>query len=64
MVLEQKINRSISNDPYHIKVKSYPTSSFNIVKNQVETFNEWNLQSCITRKEKEVNKIINYLFEY
>ena len=44
------------------KVKSYPTSSFNIVKNQVEFFNEWNLQSYIIRKEKEVNKIINYLF--
>jgi hypothetical protein len=27
-----KINHSISNDPYHIKVKSHPTSSFNIVK--------------------------------
>lgn len=64
MVLEQKINRSISNDHYHIKVKSYPTSSFNIVKNQVEKFNVWNLQSCIARKEKEVNKIINYLFEH
>ena len=63
MVLEQKINRSISNDPYHIKVKSYPTSSFNIVRNQVEFFNEWNLQSCIMRKEKEVTKIIHYLFD-
>ena len=40
MVLEQKINRLINNDPYHIKVKSYPTSSFNVVKNQVEFFND------------------------
>jgi len=62
MVLEQKINRSISNNPYPIKIKSYPKSSFNIVRNQVGNYNDWNLQNCIERKDKEVKKLVDYLF--
>jgi len=62
MVLEQNINRSISNNPYNTKINSYPSSIFNIVKNQVTNFQEWNIEKCRERKQKEVKKILEYLF--
>lgn len=62
IVLEQKINRSIGNNSYAIKIKSYTKSDFNIVKNQVGNYTDWNLQNCLHRKEKEVKKIVDYLF--
>lgn len=62
MVLEQDINRSISNNPYEIKVQSYPSSIFTIVKNQPVAFSIWNLENCKVRKQKETEKILNYIF--
>ncbi len=62
MVLEQKINRSIGNNFYPSKIKEYPKSEFSIVKSQVENYADWNLQNCIERKDKEVKKILDYLF--
>ncbi|AMM52444.1 hypothetical protein TH61_16350 [Rufibacter sp. DG15C] len=62
MVLEQSINRSISNKPYEVKIQGYPTSSFSIVKNHSTLYGEWGLDKCLERKEKEKNKILNYLF--
>lgn len=62
MVLEQKINRSIGNNFYPSKIKEYPKSEFSIVKSQVENYADWNLQNCIKRKDKEVKKILDYLF--
>jgi hypothetical protein len=62
MVLEQNINRSISNSFYFEKIESYPKSKFQIVKRQISNFKKWELSDCQLRKEKEVNKILNYLF--
>lgn len=63
MVLEQKINRSISNNPYNIKMASYTGSQFLVVTNHVAAYQQWNLQNCLDRKTKEINKIVNYLFQ-
>lgn len=62
MVLESRINRSISNNPYETKIKSYQGSTFNVVKNQAANYEEWTLEKCRIRREKEVKKIIDYLF--
>lgn len=62
MVLEQNINRSISNNPYEIKIVRYPESVFSIVKNHCIEHKYWDLAKCIERKEKEKRKILNYLF--
>lgn len=62
MVLEQGINRSISNNPYEIKIESYPSSNFTIVRNQATNFSIWNLDNCKVRKQKETEKILSYLF--
>lgn len=62
MVLEQDKNRSISNNPYIVKVKVYPSSIYSIVRNQITDYDEWNLEQCKLRKQKEVDKILKYLF--
>lgn len=62
MVLEQTINRSISNSVYDYKKKQYVNSSLKIVKNQSEIYPEWNLEKCRSRKESEYRKIVDYLF--
>jgi hypothetical protein len=43
MILEQEINRSISNNTYDKKVQFYTESLFSIVKKQVKQFPEWSL---------------------
>ncbi len=62
VILEQEINRSISNKPYYEKILKYPESKFEIIKKQVNEYPTWDLEKCKLRKEKEVNKILNYLF--
>jgi hypothetical protein len=62
MILEQDINRSISNNTYDIKINRYPNSSFSIVKNQPIQYAYWDLEKCIFRKQKETKKILRYLF--
>lgn len=62
MILEQNINRSISNNPYEIKIGRYPDSVFSVVKNHCTEHKYWDLSKCIERKEKEKRKILNYLF--
>jgi len=62
MVLEQTINRSISNDPYDQKTLKYSNSNFKIVKKQLENYTDWKLENCILRKESERDKILGYLF--
>ncbi|HVU53530.1 MAG TPA: DUF262 domain-containing HNH endonuclease family protein [Puia sp.] len=62
MILEQSMNRSIGNDPYHKKRVHYAGSSFAIVKNHAAAYDAWMFSDCLVRKEKEVAKIINYLF--
>lgn len=63
MILEQEINRSISNNPYETKIQSYPDSLFSIVKRQVKHFPEWSLKYCKERKQTETRKILQYLFD-
>jgi hypothetical protein len=63
MILEQEINRSISNNSYEIKINRYPDSNFSIVKKQPNEFGTWDLENCIKRKQKESNKILSYIFE-
>lgn len=62
MILEQKINRSISNNPYEIKIMRYHESNFSIVKNLTFQYSDWNLEKCLYRKDKEAQKIFDYLF--
>lgn len=62
MILEQSINRSISNNEYEIKLQSYPASRFTIVKEQARNYPNWDLSICKARKQKEIDKILNYIF--
>ena len=62
MILEQEINRSISNNPYELKIVRYPESNFSIVKNQPVQYMNWDLEKCLARKEKETQKILDYIF--
>lgn len=62
MVLEQTLNRSISNNPYEFKITRYPESNFQIVKNQVSTFKSWSLEQCKLKKQNETEKIVKYIF--
>jgi hypothetical protein len=62
MVLEQEINRSIRNNPYEIKISRYPESNFSIVKKQPIEYSTWDLEKCMLRKQKETEKILNYIF--
>ncbi len=61
MVLESRLNRSISNKPYNEKLVRYPESAYKIARKQTELA-EWNLKKCLERKEKETMKIVVYLF--
>lgn len=62
MILEQSMNRSIGNDSYPKKRVHYEGSSFAIVKKHAAAYDVWGFSHCLVRKEKEVMKIINYLF--
>jgi uncharacterized protein with ParB-like and HNH nuclease domain len=63
MVLEERINRQIQDNPYSFKITKYPKSVFSVVKEQVMLYKDWNLKYCKERKEAEVNKILDYLYE-
>lgn len=62
MILEQDINRSISNKPHSYKTVRYAKSKFTIVKNHGATYEYWDLSKCLERKEKEKQKILSYIF--
>ncbi|MCG9879706.1 MAG: DUF262 domain-containing HNH endonuclease family protein [Bacteroidia bacterium] len=62
MILEQEINRSISNNPYEVKVDGYNKSKFSIVKNQVTKYSDWDLEKCLNRKNAEREKVLDYIF--
>lgn len=63
MILEQDINRSISNKDYAHKRLNYQNSKFQIVRKQKENYEYWSLTNSINREEQELNKILNYLFD-
>lgn len=62
IILEQEINRSISNNSYELKIVRYSESNYSIVKKQPVQYLNWDLEQCLDRKEKETQKILNYLF--
>lgn len=62
VVLEQRINRSISNKAFIDKKVGYDNSLYASIKNIIHYHASWDLNACRTRKQKEVTKIINYLF--
>lgn len=72
MILEQRINRSIHNEDYSVKISSerandkptYQKSKFKIVHNQISKYPgpEWSLKMAKERKESEKKKLIDYLF--
>lgn len=63
VALEYDINRSINNREDQ-KLDGYKRSKLAIVRQKlVEDYNEgWNFEKCVRRKEKEVDKIMNYIF--
>lgn len=62
MVLEQDINRSISNNPYEYKISKYPESKLAIVQRQPVLYGQWDLEKCIDRKLREREKLLAYIF--
>ena len=63
VVLEQSINRSISNSE-NKKLENYKTSSYKIVnKILIAQYDNWNLDKCLVRKSYEVSKICEYIIE-
>lgn len=65
VLLEEKINRSISNIQPFEKVLRYQESNFNIIQNFITNsdYNDWSLSKCQQRKNNELNKIRNYIFK-
>ncbi|MBT1711189.1 DUF262 domain-containing protein [Fulvivirgaceae bacterium PWU5] len=61
-ILEEKLNRSIGNCRYSEKIIQYRTSQYAIIQQVVIDYPEWNYESCLRRKRKEIEKITNYLF--
>lgn len=62
VVLEQTINRSINNRESE-KLTGYKKSKFEIVKSKlVSEYENWDLEKCEGRKEAEVKKIVDYIF--
>jgi hypothetical protein len=62
VVLERDKNRSIKNCDFAKKRGAYEKSSFEIVKNLALQNASWNHEKCEERREKIVNKIMDYLF--
>jgi hypothetical protein len=65
MILESTINKSISNDPFHAKLKRYPESIYKSVKNMAQNNTdkiEWTFELAMKRKEYEVEKLRKYYF--
>jgi hypothetical protein len=68
VLLERGLNRSsekIGNRPFEEKMIGYKESEFKIINDLISenTDNVWTVEKCKLRKEKEVNKIMNFLFE-
>jgi hypothetical protein len=63
VVLEPHINRSIKNQPYAEKIKSYINSEHRAIHELLEQHPEWNLDRCQQRKDVVAEKIMHYLFD-
>jgi len=56
-------NRSISNNESK-KLEKYKKSKFKIVNSKlIEQYKDWDLDKCLSRKEYEINKVINFINE-
>jgi|GEM_PF-2714707 hypothetical protein len=56
-------NRSISNNESK-KLENYKKSKFKIVNSKlIEQYKDWDLDKCLSRKEYEINKVINFINE-
>lgn len=53
---------SNSNNLYKLKIIRYSESNFTIVKNQPVQYLKWDLEKCLDRKQKETQKILDYIF--
>jgi hypothetical protein len=63
VALEESINRSIKNKETK-KLIGYKGSKLSIVNdNVVRIYPEWSLEKCQERKNKEVTKIMSYIFD-
>lgn len=62
IVLERKLNQSISNNNFLIKKKTYDKSIYRSVKTLSANHQNWTLDTTINRKKEEVKKIKNYIF--
>lgn len=62
VVLEQRINRSIKNHPYDDKIKAYAKSNYESIRQILQEYPSWDLLCCQNRKKKEINKLVNYVF--
>ncbi len=62
VVLEEHINRSIRNYAYPDKRDGYMASEYKSIHLLIATFSDWSLENCLKRKQVEVNKILNYIF--
>ncbi|MBN2825120.1 MAG: DUF262 domain-containing protein, partial [Campylobacterales bacterium] len=61
VILEQKINRSISNKPFEEKKNRYRKSDFKSVKDLSQQ-PSWEINDAKNRREKEVEKIEKFLY--
>lgn len=61
-MLERDMNRSIQNDVYTKKKESYKNSAYYSVKNILEEYTEWTADEIEDRRNKERDRIIEFLF--
>ena len=64
MILERKLNRSISNEGYQgTKQPAYQKSEFATARKQAKLYPKWSRGLCLERKETEVSRLVKYLCE-
>ncbi len=62
VMLEGDINRSISNKPFSEKKKQYQKSQYASVQ-QIAQHDKWDTEEAERRRDEEVKKIMNYLYD-
>lgn len=60
-ILEESINRSISNSAFDLKKDGYQKSRYGVIKN-LASLSQWELQDCEARRESETEKLMDWLF--
>jgi len=62
VMLEYRINRSISNEPFDQKKTGYKKSCYRTVEALLK-FEDWELEECETRRKHETEKLMTWLFQ-